>query len=129
MVAHWTAGQQVKGSILHLGHDLYQSSSCCPRLSPVHYSLTVQICGLKHYSFQSFWAFFLFCFSSLFLFTSHLPLFLSLSPHHHNIFPFLTTQASSIYPNSCSQLLLFTSLKFHSMFICSYFHCGIHVKF
>ena len=48
VVTHWTAGQQGELSILHLGHDSYQTSSHLPRLSLY---LIVWNCELKHHSF------------------------------------------------------------------------------
>ena len=52
VAACWTADQQVKPSILHLGHDSYQNSFHYSRLSPAPYNLTVQNCGLKYHSFH-----------------------------------------------------------------------------
>ena len=50
LVGYWTAGQQVKRSILRLGHDLYQNSSHQPRLSLAQCSLVVHNNWLKHHS-------------------------------------------------------------------------------
>ena len=61
----WTAGQQVKQLILHLGHDSYQHSSYLPRLSPDRYILTVLVLKpihsllfynfmVKYFSFSAF---------------------------------------------------------------------------
>ena len=48
VVAFWTAGQQVKRSFRHLGHDSFKNLSWKPRLSQPSRRFLVQNCGLKH---------------------------------------------------------------------------------
>ena len=53
LIVHWTAGQQIKQLILHMGHDPYQIHLVSPSGWPSasHY-LTMQNHGLKHHPFM-----------------------------------------------------------------------------